>query len=587
MILNAIVILFIIVTALTWGSKARGYGLFSAFLAFVCTIVAGAVAFGLWETVANALLSAGRDNSSFLGQLLQDTAWGLGLLLPFLVSLVVLRLAVDSLVKSNLDASETTNMVGGMAFGALSALIAAGVFVLAAGYTRLPPRMLGYEPIVDKNGNLIYEKRLWVPVDTLTVALYERLSTGAFETATPLAVARPDAAEGAGMQRMTYKGETRTALLPDQFEIVGRYKVEGSLEALRSDDFLPGRAQTVALSDESAPAEGSTLHGLIVRLNAGAKEKGGNIIVTPGQVRLIATREDGESAAVHPIAVVAKPEPGSPYALYRFRFDAREASIASGAGESEAVFAFEFLVPPGATPEYLLLKNARERITGEARAFPTTLARDDAVRNQSIFEAAGAGGGPLDTSGSQRVAVDERGGHPDVQQTTFFPNNRAFNKTIRGGLNLNDDNKVIAGENTFERAALEERGIDRNLRVDSFAETNDTKIIQLRLAEQGNRSVFGRVIEAAQTDQRVTLVDDKGNRYDPIGFYYDDGELVTIRFTPDRPIRTIGDAPTLSRTAREQSLTFVFRPTRGVKIVGVAIGDQEVLNFRPAGFTLR
>jgi len=587
MILNFIVILFILVTALTWGSKARGYGLFSAFLAFACTLVAGAVAFGLWEVVAGAMLSAGKDNSSFLGQMLQDTAWGLGLLLPFMVTLLVLRLAVDSIVKSNLDASETTNMIGGMAFGALSAALTAGIFVLAAGYTRLPPRLLGYEPIADKNGNLIYEKRLWVPVDTLTVGLYERLSTGAFRNATPLAVVRPAAAEGAGMQRMTYKGQTRSAILPEQFEIVGEYRIEGPVDALRGDDFLPARPQSVAYPDESAPPNGSVLYGFIVRLDAGAKEKGGNIIVTPGQVRLISERAGEPSLALHPIAVVAKPEPGSPHALYRFRFDARESSIASGAGESEALFAFEFLVPPGATPSYLLVKNARATVPGQPRQFATPLARDDAVRSQSIFESAGAGGGPLDTSGSQRIALDESGTHPDIQSNTFLPNNRAFNKTIRGNINLNDDNQIIAGENVFERASLEERGIDRNLRVDKFSETRDTSVIQVRLSEGGDRSVFGRVVEAALTDQRVTLVDENGNRYDPIGFYYDDGSLVTIRFTPDRPIRTIGDAPTLSRTARNQSLTLVFRPTKGVKIVGFAIGDREVLNFRPNGITLR
>lgn len=587
MILNFVVILFIVITALTWGSKARGYGLFSGFLALVCTVVAGAIAFGLWEVVAGALLNAGKDNSSFFGQLLQDTAWGLGLLLPFMVSLVVLRLAVDSLVKSNLDASETTNMIGGMAFGAVSAALTAGIFVLAAGYTRLPPRLLGYEPIADKNGNLIYEKQLWVPVDRLTASLYERLSTGAFRNATPLAVARPAAAEGAGMQRMTYKGQTRSAILPEQFEVVGRYKIEGPVEALRGDDFLPARPQAVAFPDESAPPNGSVLYGFIVRLDAGAKEKGGNIIVTPGQVRLISERKGQPSLALHPIAVIAKPEPGSAHPLYRFRFDSRESSIASGAGESEAVFAFEFLVPPGATPSYLLVKNARAPLPSEARQFPNTLARDDAVRSQSIFSSVGAGGGPLDTSGSQRVALDSNGTHPDIQVNTFFPNNRAFNKTIRGSINLDDENQIIAGENVFERASLEERGIDRNLRVDRFSETKDTKVIQIRLSERGERSVFGRVVEAAQTDQRVSLVDEQGNRYDPIGFYYDDGSLVTIRFSPDRPVRTIADAPTLSRTARDQSLTLVFRPTKGSKIVGFAIGDQEVLNFRPAGITLR
>ncbi|HBS28619.1 MAG TPA: hypothetical protein DEB06_04010 [Phycisphaerales bacterium] len=593
MFLNALVIVFILVSALLWGGKARGYGLFSAFLAFACAIVAGAIAFGLWEVVAGALLNAGRDNSSFVGGLLQDTAWGLGLLLPYLASLIVLRLIVDSLVKGNLDFSETTNMAGGIVFGGAAAFISAGVFVVAAGYTRLPPRLLGYQPIADSNGNLVYESKLWVPVDGLTVSLYERLSVGALRNGTPLARVRPAAAEGAGMQRMTFKGQTRSALLPEQFKVVGRYTVEANLEQLLQDDFNPGRTQLVVGRDgRTPPPAGSRLLGVVVNLDAGAKEKGGNIIVTPGQVRLVVAMPSGEATTVHPFAVIAKPDAGSNLPLFRFRFDTRESSIASGAGESSAVFGFEFLVPPGGTPSYLLLKNARAPLNDGSvpeSTFPTTLARDDAVRNQSIFRSFGAGGGasPLDTSGSRRIAVNEAGSVANLSPQGVFPGNRAFNKTVRGGLNVNDDNRVIAGEVTLARAVFEERGLDRNLRVDTFAETPDTRVVIVDLSEAGNRTLFGRAVEAAQTSEGVALVDEAGNRYEPVGFLYDDGSLVTIRFSPDRPLRTIGDAPTLSRTARDQSLHLVFRPTRGVKLVGFAIGNREVYNFRPEGVTLR
>ena len=54
---------------------------------------------------------------------------------------------------------------------------------------RLPPALLGYAPVVQENGNLVYKKRLWIPADSITVGLYERLSMGAFSTPTPLGAA--------------------------------------------------------------------------------------------------------------------------------------------------------------------------------------------------------------------------------------------------------------------------------------------------------------------------------------------------------------------------------------------------------------
>lgn len=595
MILNLLVILFIVISALMWASKARGYGMFSGFLAAACTVVAGGIGFALWEITAGLFLRLGSDNSTFLGGMMQDTAWGLGLLVPFLGSLLVLRLAVDTLVPKNLEFSETANFVGGAAFGAIAAALAAGIFVVAASHTRLPPRLLGYEPIEDQNGSLVYERGLWVPVDRLTIGLYEHLSRNALGTSTSLARLRPDAHVAGGMQRITFRGQTRTTLVPDQFRVVGRYRVAGELQSLLQDDFLPGRTQTVLTPDGAAAQAGSSMVGFVIRFDAGAKERGGNIIVTPGQVRLVVENAEGEVRAMHPVAAVAKPEPGGPFPLYRFRFDAREASISSGAGESEAVFAFEFLVPPGYSPMQLIVKNVRVPVGPDSglaeREFARPLARDNAVRSQEIFTGFGAGAGsqPLDRSGSQRVAVrpTEGGAQPDIVVSQTLPDGMFFNRGNRRSLLVSGENRVQGGQATFDKAVFEERTIDRNLRVDSFESTQDTAIVQVTLARTGARSVFGRAVETAESVLPVVLVDSNGNRYEPVGFVYNDGQEVTIRFTPDRPIRALSEAPQLSRTAREQSLTLIYRPTRGVKLAAFALGNREVANFGPDGLDVR
>ncbi|MFG0274722.1 MAG: hypothetical protein ACF8QF_06665, partial [Phycisphaerales bacterium] len=87
MLMNIGVILFVLFIAYLWTQQ----GLFSAFLHFVCTLIAGAIALAVWEPLVYGV---------FLG-MRQDLAWSLGLIVPFLVSLVVLRLASDKLIPNN------------------------------------------------------------------------------------------------------------------------------------------------------------------------------------------------------------------------------------------------------------------------------------------------------------------------------------------------------------------------------------------------------------------------------------------------------------------------------------------------------
>lgn len=582
MILNFLVIIGILVCAAVWGSKGKGFGLFSAFLALVCTITAGGIAFAAWEPVALALLNLSKDGASFFDSLLQDSAWTLGLVGPFLISLLILRLLVDSLVKKNLAFSENANTIGGLVIGALIGALTMGILVTGAGFLRLSPSLLGYQPVEEKQGSPIYTRSLWIPVDKLTVGLYEKLSTGAFASSTPLAHARPRAFEQAGMQRLTFRGQARVSIAPDQFKVAGRYLIEGDAEALLKDSFL-NRRQAALYPDESAPVGPSTLVGYVVSFDSGAKEKGGVFVITPGQIRLISER-DGKFFPIHPVAVIAQSEAGK-NVLYRFRFDASEAFISSIGGGSASVFAFEFILPPNTTPVDLLIKNTRSPVGPDSglaeKVFRTTLDRDAAVRDGSILTALGGsigGGGPLDTTGSTRVGVTD-GRVNGINTGNIFPGGATLNRTNRGPLTLNEEGQLVDGEHQFAKTQMNERGLDRNLRLDSFASTKDTTVVQVTLSEEGTRTAFGRAVEALESDQAPMLIDSNGARYEPIGYYYSEGEIVRIRFTPGKPIRSLSEAPTLSRTKRDQTLIFIYRPTKGVKITSFASGQKELISF--------
>lgn len=89
MIFSAFAILVVLLSGYVW--MLRGF--FSALLHLVCTVAAGAIAFGFWEVLANLLLDQGGA--------LENSAWGIGLALPFALSLIPIRIVFDKLIPAN------------------------------------------------------------------------------------------------------------------------------------------------------------------------------------------------------------------------------------------------------------------------------------------------------------------------------------------------------------------------------------------------------------------------------------------------------------------------------------------------------
>lgn len=604
MILNLVVVLIIVGSAAAWGSKARGFGLFSAFLCLVCVLAAGAVAFAAWEPAAAFLLS--KDAGTGVTRMLADNAWGLGLLLPFVVCLFLLRLGVDSFVGANLEFSNAANMVGGGVFGAAAGFITSGVVVLGLSFMRLPPAVMGYQAVADQSGAMTFAGDLWIPAPSVVGSMYSHLSLGGFASSTPMAHYQPAVHEQAGMLRMTYEGKSRVSVKPDEVEVVGRYEMPGALNTILTDGFIAGKVQRHTYPDGSAPPEGSTLQGYVVRFRSGAKEKSGSVVLTPGQIRLVFKEENGARRGIHPVAVVAPPEAAGT-GLYRFRFDSKEPFIASLGGGSEAIFGFEFVVPPGATPESMLIKNNRRDITGVKTRppFKNVIERDGAVLDGSIFGAfgvgpavlaapsarasSGGGGGAAAAGGSPAggggggdggiIRIAAGGRIEGVTVTPQLPFSLALKKDTVGGLELGPENAIRAGSQKFDKESVSASGLGRDLRVDRFEKAKDTAIVQVTMSDKGSRSMFGRAVEAAEDLLPPLLVDDAGRSYEAIGFVYMEGNEVEIRFTPDRPIRAIAEMPTLSRGKRDQTLTVIFRPTAKVKIVSFRLGSREIAQF--------
>ena len=87
---NIIIVLALIAAPIMWASKAKGYGMFSAMLNLFCCIVAGGIAFALWEPLLYTFV-LNKDQGA-----LRDIGSTACLLIPYIVSLFVLRMIVDT-----------------------------------------------------------------------------------------------------------------------------------------------------------------------------------------------------------------------------------------------------------------------------------------------------------------------------------------------------------------------------------------------------------------------------------------------------------------------------------------------------------
>ena len=589
MILNLIVIGAVLLIAYLWASR----GFFSAFLHLLCTIAAGAIAFALWEPLAYGVLLGVRD----------DIAWTVALVAPFVVSLALLRLGVDALLKKNINLDDATNFIGGAVCGGASGVIAVGILVIAAGFLRLPPDFLGYRAATFADntkgpGVLVRGASLWLPADRIVEDFYAMTSEGSLSTSTPLADYAPDLAIQGSLQRYTFQGLGRTSVKPGDFEVLGQYEVQApNVEALLTDSFIvdqQGRqmAQRVVDIDGEPYPAGSRIVGSVIKFAAGAKEKQGQVVIGPGQVRLIARNDSGESKAFLPAAFINQADPLA-LDFKRWRFDADGVFAASVGGAAESTMIFEFVVPEGFTPEQIQVRNVRADLSdipqtnrpagNESLVYASPEARDNALRSFALLNTMGVqvAGAELERDEDSAEVLIDDGRDSIVDVSERLPFSGQFNRSRRGSLSVSDDNKIFDGEQRFNKTDYSELGLQENLRVSEFQRTNDTRIVQVNVSQQTRLSLLGRAFQKAESVVPPVLVDSLGRQYQPIGFVFENGGDVTIRFTPGDPLRGLAEVPSLSSSREDQRLILLFRVNSNSELKSFAIGNRVVADFTP------
>jgi hypothetical protein len=581
MFMNLMSIAIILGLGYLWVTR----GFFSALLHLACVIAAGAIAFGLWEPISMFLLE--KSPQSGVGTFIGDAAWGLGLAIPFAISLALLRVATDKIAPGNIIIDDAYDSIGGGICGAGIGLITAGIFVLSTGFLRVPANFMGYQPVQMANqGNFEIQQKLWLPVDRITSNLYNYLSQNALHTETPLAYYYPDLASAAGTQRMSEgNGNNKNNIRPDGFDVAMRFTVGKGGNTSADDvfsDFLNPGTQQITLLDGSTLSAGSYIEGFLINFLADAKESFGQVVVGKGQLRLVAHNSAGEGITLYPIAVTSQARSGSNQ-FGRFRFDG-EFYVASVGGATEAPMAFEFAVPAGYEASALYVRNIRYELDGSApdREFADASARDLAIQTGELL----IGDASANLNLAHAVTMDASGNRVEgVEITRRMADRTVLQKGNTPGLEINDENEIVNGDGVFNPSDVGGRGLDRNLRVDSFFTTPDTDIVQIQITGDPTQFPTSFFSTAAapdlKTDVPPRLIDANGQAYNAIGYIYKDTNKAQIRYTPGRPMMGLDEADALVRSRDDQLMYLIFRPSIGVQIEHFAIGDVVLATFDP------
>jgi hypothetical protein len=591
-----------IVLGLAYAWMVRGF--FSAFLHLLCVLIAGALAFAVWEPGAYLLMGASPDSG--LLSFVESGAWGIALILPFAVFLLLFRLVADKVVRSNIKNAGAVDYAGGAVCGLGVGIITAGIFVIGIQGMRLPTNM-GYRPIwytedrAAGAGSLVQTDRLWIPADRLTSALFGKLSEGSMSSPESLAKWHPNL-ESVGFAARLSPGDGagRNIIGRDDFQIIKTYTVGPADRAAPAADLLlfEGAAAPQRYLDVRgrAPGQDGTpntgrLVGYVLEFQPGAKERGksgGQLILSNGQVSMVARNSaTGESIAVFPLAAISE-NTTADGRLGRWRFDADDVFISSVGGQSNITVGFEFFVPDGFEPIGLSVRQTRALLAGlpEPVVLADTDDRDRRVRSGSIFESETRTRRIRDDSDAIRVdpsTAAARGGDGSGIALTNSVGEIIPSQIARSRLTLDDDNLIADGQAKF---LLDEVGranapTARNMRVDSFALGRNQAMVQVDVSPGQAMSFASEAARLAPTDQPIVLIDSGGNEYRAIGFVYQDREIFELRYTPGSTLAGVEDTPPVSSTRDDQTLKLLFIVTNRVTIEQLAIGDIVLANFVP------
>ncbi len=373
-------------------------GLFTSAINCMLTILAAALAFGFYED-----LYYGGPYPLIEHQPEQGRA--IALMAIFIISLIVMRLIVDLLIKENMKFPVYIDRIGGGILGFVTAMLTIGMLCIGIEMLPFSHEFLGFsrynmyeretgKPVVliprdEKKGTdadalaeldlstvKLVRQRLWVSPDSFTVGLASFLSDNALTGTNSLSKVSPDLLDELFWMHFAPQGQnTSVARKPDAITVEACW-------VLKDDLYVPEKSKS-GDSDKkiklNAPKDDYQLpdgyRWLVVRakLSKDATDDGISYRFTTGQVRLVTRSKSGAAHDYHLVGIDALPEslsdvPAKIKTLY-YRLTPGQ-TIARKSGR----FDFVFQVPEEEDPSLIVFRvNARAEVRGVSKEEPGPL----------------------------------------------------------------------------------------------------------------------------------------------------------------------------------------------------------------------
>ena len=539
------IILFVLILIIA-GAIAR-QGMLSAFLHMICVVSAGAIALGLLEPLGYGLLDSVGGFAAYMA--------GTTLILVFLISLLVLRLSMDSLVPDNLNFNKSVDWVGAAIFALCGSFLSVGIVVIGVGLLQFVPNGFGYEGWVrDRGTGRPTASGTPMYPAIVTARFYEFLSMGSLAptfNAGSLGTYRPNIDQSSwSLARDSYDGDagnSRTWIQPKSV------KISPSNGFMFSENLDPA-----SFNPEFPRFTGAYV--VSVEVDVTGFDNGNEFTMSASQARLIAPpSSSGRRPKVAFPVLFSEP---TKQGIGVYAFDDPSNYISSMPGQQKISFNLFFpqkdIGPPLSGKYFLEIKQLRLQL-------PTL----------EMVEGGGAVTAAPSTSG---MSLPTGGGGPLPNGSLRFSSEIGLKLSYnqRGSLNINDSNYVTSGTSEFPTNAPP-GSVSRKLRVENFFEPLDTRIAQVTI-KRGSRLDTERIKRDGDGAKPLVLVDDRGQTYFPAGYIKKGPEVTLVSFDPAALVMKVDDLPNLPSSGNTD-LILLFRVPVGATLKEVRVGDDALASM--------
>jgi len=598
-------------------------GFFSALIMCVLTICCAALAIGTYEwTAANVFAPYWQPNY----------AQALALAVTFGVSLLILRLAIDRLVRRACLLPAVVDKAGGGICGLITGLIITGIAAASVQLIPFGGSILGFSRVATAaSGGTTpvqegKESELWLSPDRFVAGLGYLVSSGVFSGEQNFYRTNPDWVRAIGWDTAAEDGVS-TFAPPSCINVQGTQTLQNVFRIVPGKD--PGRDKPTVEPIEPKP--GREFKMVRVKLLDNARDESKSVLFSLRQFRIVGT-EGGQVTQYHPVAIKLEDVSQSIDRLVRYRKEnGVDIPAADGtyttASDGTAQIAFD--LPQGFQPDFIEYKRSgRAKLTfsnspgaestaneegskkpAEAEKTPSAppaapnesrSASADAPKSNSGRRVQNKAEGLVEKVGGAAPQEEEKGekkpaGSPPPEEKKGG-NIRVF--TSKGtksffGDELPMELKQYHGEGTeIERGKLvsgklagevDKQAEGTSEPVTKFDVPSDKRLLQLNVGALETRSGLGRAISFAVTTlQNYFVTDSNGNRYVVTGKYaiakINGTDYIEVQYFKEK-MGTIGGLGAFEHIKErdlkgDYQFVLLFLVDPGVRIVGFSTGGD-------------